>query len=85
MRKRPRMQCRGLFWAADRAKAAHNRAWPGRTGAESVPDGAHAAAITEPQPACLSGCQPDVFSPGPRCGVAFKLVVRKPSPRRNVT
>jgi len=46
-----------------------------------VLDGAHAAAITEPQPRCLSGSQPDVFSPGPHIGAAFKLVVRKPSPR----
>jgi hypothetical protein len=46
------MQCRSPFWAADRAKAARNRALAGPYGTKPVLDGAHAAAITEPQPAC---------------------------------
>ena len=50
-------------WAADRASAAPN--WRRRSrispkGANSVFDGAHAAAITEPHPR-LSDCQPAGF------------------------
>jgi hypothetical protein len=70
------MKRRGLFWAADRAKAAHNRApmrKAGRLSANSVPGSAHGAAITEPHPR-LSGCQPDGFTPEPLFGGRIKFV-----------
>ena len=55
----------------------------GRRSANSVPDGAHGAAITEPHPH-LSDCQPDVFYARTRCRGRFKLVERNPSPRPNL-
>ena len=86
MGKRPRMKCRGLFWAADRAKAARNRVLSraGRLGRESGDATAGMRPRSPSRIPRLSGCQPDVFTPGPLPGAAFKLVERKPSPRRNV-
>ena len=60
---------RGRFWAADRAKAARNRAPAGGSkrpaSAKSVGDGAHGAAITEPHP---------------RYGIASPPLCERPNP-----
>src|ERR1700722_14471928 len=93
--ERPR-DCGGRFWAASRAKAAHNRRPQGRQNPNAqirCPDGAHVGpcwshgtAITEPHPR-LRDCWPDVFRSGTRLlrdRGRFKLVVRKPS-RRGLT
>jgi hypothetical protein len=69
-------------WAADRASAAPNwrrQSCTSPKGANSVFDGGHAAAITEPHPR-LSDCQPAGFQNARPQRAALKRIGRKPSP-----